>query len=111
MPGPRKGTVLPNGPMIIRLRTLRGWSREDLEWQTHLVVEELAKKELNRRGRISKRCIARRGKTKLAGIGLTTLASIEKSNPAFPFTIKIVAEALGVEMHTLIHPHDPFCLT
>ncbi len=108
MPDPRKGTVIPNGPKIIALRTLRGWSREDLEWHTHLVVEELAKKELNR-GRIYKRCVARRNKKKLAGIGLTTLSSIEKSRPAYPFTLKIVAAALGVEMQTLIHPQHSFC--
>ena len=109
MPGPRKGTVIPNGPKIMALRTLRGWSREDLEWHTHLVVEELAKIEL-KRGRFYKRCESSRSKNRLAGISVTTLASIEKSKPTYPFTLKIVSTALDVEMQTLIHPLHPLCL-
>lgn len=107
MPGPRKGTVIPLGYIIKALRIRKGWSRDDLEWQTHLVVEELAKKE-SHRSRIYRRWASRRKQNKLAGIGLSTLASIEKSKPALPFTLKIVAAALGVEVETLIDPQDPF---
>lgn len=109
MPGPRKGTVLPIGPRIMERRLLKGWSREDLELATDLVVEELASKEL-KPGRMSRRLAKKRSEGNLAGIGLTTLASIEKSNPALPFTMKIVAAALGVEMRTLIHPQESLCL-
>ncbi len=88
------------------MRRLKGWSRYDLEWQTHLVVEELAKKE-PRRSRINKRYEERSSKKKLTGISLNALASIEKGNPTYPFTLKIVAAALGVEMQTLLDPQDP----
>lgn len=91
------------------MRILKGWARDDLGTETDLAVAELAKNELNR-GRMTRRYEAKRRSNKPAGLCLTTLASIEQGKPAFPFTIKIVATALGVEMHTLIHPHDPFNL-
>ena len=100
-------TVIPNGPKIFKLRKHKGWTLEDLAWETRSVVEENAKSG-TRRSCYSRRCASRIKNNEAVGISLTTLVSIENSEPKFLFTMKIVAEALGVEMHTLIHPLDPF---
>lgn len=59
--------------MIEAYRKAEGWSREEFEWQSHL-----------------------------AGIGTTTLTNVETGKPVYAFTLKIVAETLGVPVRSLI---------
>ena len=94
-------TVIPNGSLIEAYRKAQGWSREEFEWQSHLAVEQAAQD-----GRDDVRFLARykskKQKGRLAGIGTTTLTNVESGKRVYAFTLRIVAETLGVPVRALI---------
>lgn len=94
-------TIIPNGSLIEAYRKARGWTREEFEWQSHLAVERAAL-DSNDDGRFLRRYMRKTAEDKLAGIGTTTLTNVESGKPVYVFTLKIVAETLGVPIASLI---------
>ncbi|MDC1287561.1 hypothetical protein N8198_06725 [Gammaproteobacteria bacterium] len=98
-------TLIPNGPLIKELRMIRGWTQEETAYQTHDTIERIAKTE-NPPGRFARRYRVKTANDQLAGISIGTLHSIENSNPAYPFTLKIIAETFGLPLQSLLRPDD-----
>ena len=98
-------TVIPNGPRIEAYRKARAWTREEFEWQSHLAVERAALDDSSDR-RFLRRYKSQIAEGRLAGIGTTTLTNVESSKPVYVFTLKIVAETLGVSVKSLIIDGD-----
>lgn len=97
--GPR--TLVPNGPLIQSYRKALGLTGEEFEFRSHRVVEEQAQKAgSDPRYRI--RYKKRKAKKGLPGISVSTIRNAEKSEPVYVFTLKIIAEVLGVPMWILI---------
>jgi len=93
--------VKANGPLIEALRKAKGWSREEFVWQSHLAVEQAAQTN-SEDERFRRRYETRKKRGQQAGIGKSTLTRVETSRSVFVFTLKIVAETLGVPVKSLI---------
>ncbi len=94
-------TVKANGPLVEALRKAKGWTREEFEWQSHLAVERAAQNN-NEDGRFRRRYEEKKRRKRQAGIGTTTLTNVENGRSVYVFTLKIVAETLGVPVKSLI---------
>jgi transcriptional regulator with XRE-family HTH domain len=101
-----KRTLRPNGRTLTERRKMLGWSREELEWQTHITVQNLAAAEYaaGKTGRFSHRLRHKEKTGQLAGISKATIASAEKGNRVFPATLEILARTLGVKMKEIVRP-------
>ena len=99
-----KRTLRPNGLALTERRKMLGWSREELEWQTHITVQNLAAAEVaaGKPGRYSHRLRDKEKTGQLAGISKATIASAEKGNRVFPATLEILARTLGVKMKEIV---------
>ena len=83
-----------------------GWTREELELQTHMAVQALAAAEAadGELGRFSQRLRDKARVRQLAGISKATIASAENGNNVFPATLEILAKTLGVKMKKVVWP-------
>jgi transcriptional regulator with XRE-family HTH domain len=99
-----KRTLRPNGLVLTERRKMLGWSREELELQTHITVQSLAAAEdaAGKPGRFSHRLRYKDKAGQLAGISKATIASAEKGNRVFPATLEILSRTLGVKMKEIV---------
>ena len=101
-------TLRANSIALTERRKMLGWSREELEWQTHRTVQKLAAAEqaAHKPGRFSHRLRCKERTGQLPGISKATIASAEKGNKVFPITLEILARTLGVDIVDLICPTE-----
>ena len=95
-----KDMALPNGPLLKSLRLARGWSQEDLEYETGLTVLRLLELEDaagRRYGVITRYARARRRRGQPLNISRKTISDAERGGRKYAVTILILAATLGVE--------------
>ena len=98
---PHPYTLRPNGPLIRKLRIVRGWSQAVLAWQTQEMAERIDAEESaadSREQRAPKKTVRR-----LAGISANTVYRVENNlTEVYPKTLWIIARTLNVSMEMLI---------
>ena len=107
----RNGTVLPNGPLVVALRKARGWSQEELEWQTEIAAErEVAEESAARvkNGLFTRYKQRRHGNRQSLRVARHTISRVENGLPVYAMTLKIIAAALRVEPAQIILSGDRF---
>lgn len=105
MSSPR--TVRPNGPLIRKLRIVRGWSQADLAWETQLAMERLAENEPGN-GSSKRRAQKKTARGRSAGISENTVYRVENNiTEVYAKTLWIIAHTLGVPMESLIANDEP----
>jgi hypothetical protein len=97
-------TLISDGAACLQARLAKGLTREEYAYQSHLLVESLARREVTarERGRFYRRYQSRSRSGQLAGLGKAAIANMEAGRPVLVFSLVIAAETLGVPLERLV---------